>query len=161
MFDPLIHAPIAIQIHVAVVIPAALLGVALLLGRKGTNRHRFWGRIWIILMVVAAVSSFWIQTIRVIGPFSPIHLLSALTLVLCVRIPMLARAGRITAHRRSVTQLFWFALVGAGAFTFLPGRIMHHVAFSAGQSWGLAFLGLLAAGLVWLAIHTRAAREFR
>ncbi|SFO76568.1 hypothetical protein SAMN03159463_02866 [Mesorhizobium sp. NFR06] len=32
-------------------------------------------------MLVIAVSSFWIQQIRLIGPFSPIHVLSILVLV--------------------------------------------------------------------------------
>jgi len=57
-FEPLLHASIAIQIHVAAVIPAAVLGAYLLLKPKGTSRHRLLGKIWLSLMLVTALSSF-------------------------------------------------------------------------------------------------------
>ena len=80
-------------------------------------------------MLLAALSSFFIHTIRFIGPFSPIHLLSVLTLV---SVPMAwwsAKRGDIVTHRRIMQSLVVFAIIGAGAFTLFPGRIMNAVVF--------------------------------
>ena len=41
-------------------------------------------------MAVVAVSSFWIHQIRLVGPWSPIHLLSIFTLVM---LPLGGMAG--------------------------------------------------------------------
>jgi len=77
----------------------------------------------------SAVSSFWIHQSRLFGPFSPIHLLSILTLVGLPRAIWLARQGNIAAHGRLMLILFFFAPVSAGAFTLAPGRLMHAVVF--------------------------------
>jgi len=127
--EPLLSAPPVIQLHVAAAAAAFLLGIGQLAMPKGTPRHRAVGYVWILLMAVLATSSFWIHQIRLLGPFSPIHLLSILTLVGLPRAVWLARQGRIEAHRRLMLILFLFALVGAGLFTLVPGRIMHAVFF--------------------------------
>jgi uncharacterized membrane protein len=80
-------------------------------------------------MMIIAASSFFIHSIRMIGPFSPIHLLSILTLVAVPRSILAARRGDIAAHRRGMMLVFWLALVGAGLFTLLPNRIMGQVVF--------------------------------
>jgi len=80
-------------------------------------------------MALVAVSSFWIHDIRMIGPFSPIHLLSIFTLAMLVVAVMHARRHRVDRHRKAMTTIFIGALIIAGVFTFLPGRIMHAVAF--------------------------------
>lgn len=64
---------------------------------------------------------------RIVGDFSPIHLLSILTLIGLPRMVMSARAGNVTTHRRVVLLLFFGALVAAGIFAFMPGRIMYRV----------------------------------
>jgi uncharacterized membrane protein len=127
--EPLLAAPAVIQLHVAAAAGALLLGTAQLAMPKGTPRHRAVGYVWIALMALLAVSSFWIHELRLFGPFSPIHLLSILTLVGLPRAIWLARRGDIAAHRRLMLILFFFALVGAGAFTLMPGRLMHTVVF--------------------------------
>jgi hypothetical protein len=38
-----------------------------------------------------------------------------------------ARAGQIVAHQKGMRSLYFFALIAAGLFTFLPGRRMHEV----------------------------------
>jgi uncharacterized membrane protein len=68
-----------------------------------------------------------IHQIRLFGPFSPIHLLAVVTLLSVPSAVLAARKGNVGHHRRAMLALFWFALVGAGAFTLLPGRIMHRV----------------------------------
>jgi uncharacterized membrane protein len=40
-----------------------------------------------------------------------------------------ARRHEVRRHRNAMTTLFMGALVIAGILTFLPGRIMHAVAF--------------------------------
>jgi uncharacterized membrane protein len=80
-------------------------------------------------MAVIAISSFWIHDIRLIGPFSPIHLLSIFTLAILPLAVWHARRHRVERHRKAMTSIFVGALVIAGLFTLLPGRIMHHVVF--------------------------------
>ncbi len=48
---------------------------------KGTLPHRTLGWVWVVLMAVVALSSLFIHTIRMVGPFSLIHLLSLLVIV--------------------------------------------------------------------------------
>ena len=96
---------------------------------KGTLPHRTVGWIWVALMAAVAVSSFWIHQIRLVGPFSPIHLLSILTLVMLPLAVWRAHTHKVAAHRRAMIALFAGALLIAGLFTLLPGRIMHAVLF--------------------------------
>jgi uncharacterized membrane protein len=126
---PLLDAPSVIQIHVFAAITALAVGLVQLTAPKGTVPHRLIGWSWVVLMLAVAFSSFFIHLIRLWGPWSPIHLLSIFTLV---TLPLaVGRAHRhdVRGHRNAMTALFMGALVVAGAFTFLPGRIMHAVAF--------------------------------
>jgi uncharacterized membrane protein len=78
-------------------------------------------------MGVVALSSFWIHTIRLVGPWSPIHLLSVFTLAVLPLGVWRAHTHRVADHRRIMIFIFAGALVVAGLFTLLPGRIMHRV----------------------------------
>lgn len=149
-FEPLLDAPIAIQIHVAAVIPAALLGAYLLARPKGTPRHRLLGKIWLSLMVVTALSSFFIHQINMFFGFSPIHLLSIFVLSGCWGAIVNARKHNIEAHKRIVRGLYFGGIVGAGAFTFLPGRIMNKVAFDGDDIAPLLVAASIAVALLWL-----------
>ncbi|MXZ81039.1 MAG: DUF2306 domain-containing protein, partial [Gammaproteobacteria bacterium] len=91
--------------------------------------YRGIGGIWVALMAGVAISGFWIHEIRLFGPFSPIHLLSVLTLSILIFSMVCVRIGRIDGHRRSMILLYLMGLVLTGAFTLLPGRIMHAVFF--------------------------------
>ncbi len=77
-------------------------------------------------MVLAALTSFFIMRR---GFFGPIHILSVVTLVAAPLALRAAIRGNVALHKRIVTNLFWGAVVGAGLFTLLPGRIMHAVFF--------------------------------
>lgn len=127
--QPLFAAPVVIQAHVAAAVAAFLLGLWQLGGAKGTARHRLVGWAWAGLMALVVLSSFFIHSIRQVGPFSWIHLLSVLTAVTLPLGLSAARRGRVGAHARAMTMLFLGALLITGAFTFWPGRIMHAVAF--------------------------------
>jgi uncharacterized membrane protein len=126
---PLLSAPPPIPWHAFAAFAALAVGGAQLALPKGTTRHRVLGYAWVALMLVIAVSSFWIQQIRLVGPFSPIHLLSILVLVTVPLAAWYAHTHKVAAHRSAMIKLYLFALVGAGIFTLLPGRIMHAVVF--------------------------------
>ena len=126
---PLLAAPVVIQWHAFAGLGAFALGAVQLAAPKGTIPHRLFGWIWATLLLVVAVSSFFIHEIRLWGPFSPIHLLSVFTLIMLPLAVLLARRHEVARHRRAMTGLFVGALVIAGAFTLLPGRIMHAVVF--------------------------------
>lgn len=118
-----------ISAHALAAIAALALGALQFAMPKGTARHRVMGLIWVALMTMVALSSFWIHTFRMFGPFSVIHLLSGITLLALAHAVAAALQGRITAHRRAMVQTYLLALVVTGFFTFWPGRTMHAVLF--------------------------------
>ena len=126
---PLLDAPAVIQIHAFSAIAAFAVGVIQLTAPKGTLPHRVVGWWWAMLMLTVAVSSLFIHTIRMWGPWSPIHLLSLLVRVTLPLAIWHARHHDVRQHRRAMLMLFTGALVIAGGFTLLPGRVMHAVVF--------------------------------
>jgi uncharacterized membrane protein len=76
-----------------------------------------------------ALSSFWIHQIRLVGPWSPIHLLSIFVLIVVPLGVWRAHRHQVADHRRIMILIFCGALVIAGLFTLLPGRIMYAVVF--------------------------------
>jgi len=128
---PLLEAAPAIPLHAFAAMAAFVLGLVQFAAPKGTLPHRTFGWIWVGLMVVVAASSFWIHGIRMVGPFGPIHLLSIFTLVVLPLAVWRAHTHRVADHRRMMIFIFAGALVVAGLFTLVPGRIMHRVIFGA------------------------------
>ncbi|WP_445215398.1 DUF2306 domain-containing protein [Bradyrhizobium sp. Pa8] len=126
---PLLEAAPAIPLHAFAAMAAFVLGLVQFAAPKGTLPHRTIGWIWVGLMAVVAASSFWIHQIRLVGPFSPIHLLSIFTLVMLPLAVWRAHTHRVADHRRIMIMTFVGALVIAGLFTLMPGRIMHAVVF--------------------------------
>ena len=126
---PLLDAAPAVPVHAFAAMAAFALGLVQFAAPKGTLPHRTIGWIWVGLMVTVAASSLWIHEIRLFGPWSPIHLLSIFTLVMVPLAVWRARRHRVADHRRIMTMTFIGALVIAGLFTLLPGRIMHAVVF--------------------------------
>ena len=147
-FSPIINAPFSVQVHVVFAITSLVLVPFILFGRKGDRRHKMLGRIWVAAMALTAISSFAIMDIRLIGPFSPIHGLSILTLYSLFGAVREARAGRVEAHKRHILGAMG-GLLGAGVFTVLPGRLMSDVLFGQAQLLGFVFVLVLgAAGFV-------------
>lgn len=164
--SPLLDASLAVRIHVATVIPAALIGPWLFWSRKGTPCHRFVGKLWLGLMVISALSSFFIHSINLVAGFSPIHLLSVYVLYASWRAIRAARLHNIREHRLNVVGIYVGGIVIAGGFTLLPGRIMHEVLFSYPGTWPdigrlAAFLGIMAAFVACLSILTMLAARQR
>jgi uncharacterized membrane protein len=126
---PLWQVSPAIQLHALAAMAAFAIGIVQLSAPKGTPRHRAVGWLWVALMFVVAASAFFIHTIRLWGPRSPIHLLAIFTLVMLPIAVLHAHRHHVGQHRTAMISLFLGALVIAGVFTFYPGRIMHAVVF--------------------------------
>ena len=115
--------------HALAAFAAVIPGAVQLWMPKGGSVHRIMGYIWVALMAIVSLSSFFIHELRLIGAFSPIHLLSIFTLWSLYMAICAAKDRRINSHRRWMQNLYVMALLITGAFTFLPGRTMHMVLF--------------------------------
>ena len=117
--------------HALLALLAILLGGLQLSRVKGTPQHRILGWIWVALMAYVATSSFLISEIKMWGAYSPIHLLSAWTLISLVIATYHARRGNIRQHKIWMVLLYVLALLVTGLFTLWPGRVIHAVLFGA------------------------------
>jgi uncharacterized membrane protein len=148
-----------IWIHLLSIVPALVIGAVVLFRRKGDAKHKLMGRLWVGLMVVAAISSFWITEIR--DGFSPIHALSAYTLFSVTMGVWTIRAGgrtpkAINLHRDYMQSLYALGLLIAGGFTFLPNRLLGRLTF--GETYPMinyAFIALMVAGGLWMLLNLR------
>lgn len=127
-FGPLAAAPVQIQIHVAAVVTALVVGIVLMLGLKGDTKHRTLGWIWVLAMATAAISSLFIHRSNPNG-FSFLHLFAGWTLIALPMAVFAARKHNIRLHSRTMTGLFVGGLLIAGAFAFVPGRLMWQIVF--------------------------------
>jgi uncharacterized membrane protein len=125
----LLEAALEIQVHAFAAIAAFALGVVQFAAPKGTVPHRALGWMWVVLMLVISASSFLIHGMRMWGLWSPIHLLSVFTPIMLVVGVLAARGHRTRAHKITMISIFTGALLLAGLFTLVPGRIMHSVVF--------------------------------
>jgi uncharacterized membrane protein len=129
-WHPLLAAPVLWQVHAFIALFAFVLGFGQFVLPKGTLPHRVMGYVWVGCMAVIALSSFGIQGLRP-GAYSFVHIISLATLLALPFGVRHARRGRVRQHAIAMISLFVGALVIAGAFTLVPGRIMHHVVFGA------------------------------
>ena len=127
-FMLLFEQPTVLQIHVLAALAAAALGAAMMLSRKGARFHRAAGWVWVALAGAVAISSLFIVGLNG-DDWSWIHILSALTLVILPIAVIAARRHDVKQHRRQMMGLFYGGFVIAGAFTFIPGRLMWRVFF--------------------------------
>jgi uncharacterized membrane protein len=158
--EPLLSASPLIQMHALAAFLALLIGAVQLFRKKGDAPHRRLGTLWVALMAIVALSSFFIWTIRLWGLFSPIHLISIFTLVMLWRGVRFARAHNIRMHQRTMQFTYLLALVVTGLFTFLPGRIMNRVAFGPEGATPekleiFAGVVVVVAAAVWLTMRWR------
>ena len=80
-------------------------------------------------MLYVSISSFWIHSIKVVGLFSPIHLLSIFTIWTLYKSVQAVRRKNIAKHKRMMKLLYVLGLVITGLFTLLPNRTMYEVFF--------------------------------
>jgi uncharacterized membrane protein len=127
-FELLARQSLVLKAHVAAAAAAFLLGLILFLSRKGAPFHRAAGWTWVLLMMTVAGSSLFITGLNG-SHYSWIHLLSGWSLITLPLAVFAARRHRVEAHRRGMTGLFLGGMIVAGAFTFLPGRLMWAIFF--------------------------------
>jgi len=116
-----------IPLHAIAAMVAIILGGIQLYMKKGGMLHKILGRLWIGLMLIVSISSFFIHEIKLWGPYSPIHLLSIWTIFSLGLAIYFVRIGNIKRHKQVMIALYVFALILTGFFTLLPGRVMHQV----------------------------------
>lgn len=160
-FQPFLAAGPIIQLHVVAAVLAIMLGPIALARRSRDRWHRRAGYAWVLSMTALAASGLLIHSIRVVGPFSPIHLLSLLTLWQLWLGVREVRAGKIAAHRYRMQAIYMLALILTGAFTLSPGRLMSRILFPGTPVAGfVAVLALAGAGCAcWLHAASRRARR--
>lgn len=124
--DPILAASAAIQIHVIGAVSALVIGLVLLLAPKGLLLHKTLGWSWVAAMTITAVSSFFISGLMG-SSLSPIHALSAWTMIGLPFGVAAIRRRDIRQHQQSMTGMFVGAILIAGLFSFLPGRLMWDV----------------------------------
>lgn len=129
---PLLTAPLPIQIHVATVIPAFLIGTWMIFAsRKGSTAHRALGYLYLVLMTVTSIIALFIHDTNPSGPFgwSWIHLFVPVTLFGVVSALYGAWRHDIGAHRSAMLGVYFGGMLIAGGLAFAPGRIMHDIVF--------------------------------
>ena len=134
--QPLLEAPWVIQIHAFGAMAAFFLGVVQFTAPKGTLPHKTLGFVWVVIMAVIATSSIFIRPslypgLPITQWFSFIHLFTVLTFFGVFQgAYFLLRGGTMLKHHaKPFRGIFIGGLIIAGAFAFLPGRIMHQVVF--------------------------------
>ena len=116
-----------IPLHAIMAMIAIILGGIQLSMKKGGTIHKLLGRIWVGLMLIVAITSFFIHEIKLWGAYSPIHLLSLWTIFILGVGVYYARVGNIKRHKQVMIATYFFALILTGFFTLYPGRIMHQI----------------------------------
>jgi uncharacterized membrane protein len=131
-FSLLSSASLVIKIHLVFAVCALLLGLFQLLTKQGTPLHKALGKLWVLMILVICVTSFWIKEMMpnsIFLGYSPIHLLSIFVIIQMVRGIYYIKIGDIPKHKKTMASTYFGALIGAGAFTFFPGRLLYSVFF--------------------------------
>lgn len=118
-----VELTVASAIHLAAVVPAVVIGAVQVAAPKGTLPHKRLGWAWVIAMLTAAVSSFWIMEIREGAGWSVIHLLSLWVLFALAMAIWHVRRGNVRAHKRFMVGTL-LGLAGAGVGALMPGRFL-------------------------------------
>ena len=118
----------AITLHLIGAIAALIIGAVMLIREKGTSSHKAVGRVWVGLMLLVSISSFFIFEIRNGAGPSPIHLLSIWTLIALGFALFHIRRGNRRAHRSFMIGTYLGLLI-AGALALEPDRILGGLLF--------------------------------
>jgi len=125
--EPLLQSSLIIQLHAFAAVLAVLVGPIALWRRSRDVWHRVAGYVWVSAMLFVAISSFWIHSLSLVGPFGPIHLLSVLVIFSVTEAIWAIRNGNVAKHQSNMRSLYFWALMITGLATLLPGRTMHAV----------------------------------
>jgi uncharacterized membrane protein len=113
-----------IYIHLLTVIPSLILGSVNLVLKKGTLLHKRIGKLWSILMLIAAISSLFI---RPTGSFTWLHIFSV---VVIISVPVGVFAIRNGNTRRHIYCMFGAyigTIISAYFAVITPGRFLYNV----------------------------------
>lgn len=115
-----------IQVHVVAASTALLIGTVLLVGVKGTGRHRVLGWVWVAAMAAVALSSIFIRETNH-GGWSFLHLFTGWVLLALPVAVAAVRRRKLALHRRMMTGLFTGGLALNSLIALLPGRLLWRV----------------------------------
>ena len=119
-------------LHLITVVPCFIIGTVLILIKKGTSIHKKAGRIYMVLMMITAFITLFMQAKvgpRLLNHFGWIHSFSFLTLYTIPTAYLAIKRGNIKTHKRKMILLYFGAIIIAGGFTFFPGRYLYEVFF--------------------------------
>ncbi len=108
--------PAIVWFHLLTIVTALSLTPWLLFQRRGTRLHRRFGWAWATAMMATALASLFVRTED--GGWSPIHILSVITIIGVPSAIWRARVHDVSGHRLSMRLLITGALILAGVFTF-------------------------------------------
>ncbi|HAE99712.1 MAG TPA: hypothetical protein DCO68_09690 [Methylophilaceae bacterium] len=119
-------------LHLATVLMAFILGTYLLLQQKGSETHRRVGKCYLLLMLTTASIALLMPAQvgpRMLGHFGFIHLFCAVVFYCVPTAYLAARSGNIAKHKANMQGLYVGGILIAGAFTLMPGRLLHQWLF--------------------------------
>lgn len=146
-FDALNSIPPMIQLHAISALSALALGPFVIFRKKRDRLHKYSGYVWMLAMLQTALTSFWITEITP-GSFSPVHLLSVLTIATIIYSIYAAAKGDIETHKWSLHNLYFFGTAGAFTVNFLPQRTIPAIFFEGGGWLVFAVALCVIAGFV-------------
>lgn len=119
--------------HFVTIFPAFMLGTLLLFKQKGTIAHRVVGYVYVALVSISCMVSLLMPAS--VGPsvaehFGFLHLLSVWVLFAFFQAIRSVKQGDISSHASWMKGVYVGGLIVAGAFTLLPGRMLHHWVFA-------------------------------
>ena len=124
-----------LSLHALPGLLAVILGSIVLLSKKGTKTHKRRGYMWLRLMLLISLTAIFIQEINP-GSYSLIHLLIPWTIFSIIFGIYAIKKFKVTKnkvwrnlHQWTMIGLFFGALVIAGAFTLMPGRMLNEIIF--------------------------------
>ncbi|MDC0891458.1 DUF2306 domain-containing protein [Gammaproteobacteria bacterium] len=124
-----------LSLHALPGLLALILGSIVLLSKKGTKTHKRRGYMWLGLMLLISLTAIFIQEINP-GSYSLIHLLIPWTIFSIIFGIYAIKKFKVTKnkvwrhlHQWTMIGLFFGALVIAGAFTLMPGRMLNEIIF--------------------------------
>ncbi len=144
--------------HVVAALTSVLLGGVQLARRKGDARHKHLGRVWVALMLWAAVSSFWIRHLRD-GAFSWLHILSLVTLVTVTLGVLGIRRGDLQGHRGNMIGSWMGSAFAMGFALAVPDRMLPTFAVDEPLGAAAALATVAALVVVLVLVGDRLARR--